>query len=97
MAFGRPVLIFAALLLAWQAMVWLTGVEPYILPGPVRVAEALVAQFDVLAGHAAVTVTEMLLGLAAEKELFLEAFASEDGREGVKAFVEKRRPRFRGR
>ena len=65
MAFGRPVLIFAALLLAWQAMVWLTGVEPYILPGPVRVAEALVTQFDVLAGHAAVTVTEMLLGLAA--------------------------------
>lgn len=36
-------------------------------------------------------------GLAAEKELFLEAFASEDGREGVQAFVEKRRPRFVGR
>ena len=36
-------------------------------------------------------------GLAAEKELFLEAFASEDGREGVKAFVEERRARFRGR
>lgn len=36
-------------------------------------------------------------GLAAEKELFLEAFASEDGREGVSAFVEKRKPRFRGR
>ena len=36
-------------------------------------------------------------GLDAEKELFLEAFGSEDGREGVRAFVEKRRPRFRGR
>ncbi len=36
-------------------------------------------------------------GLDAEKELFLEAFASRDGREGVTAFVEKRRPRFKGR
>ncbi len=36
-------------------------------------------------------------GLAAEKEHFLAAFASEDGREGVRAFVEKRKPHFRGR
>jgi enoyl-CoA hydratase len=36
-------------------------------------------------------------GLEHEKELFLEAFASEDGREGVRAFVEKRKPRFEGR
>lgn len=36
-------------------------------------------------------------GLEREKDLFLEAFASEDGREGVTAFVEKRKPVYRGR
>ena len=35
-------------------------------------------------------------GLDAEKELFLEAFASDDGREGVAAFMEKRKPDFKG-
>lgn len=36
-------------------------------------------------------------GLEYEKERFLEAFASQDGREGVAAFVEKRKPEFEGR
>lgn len=36
-------------------------------------------------------------GMEMEKELFLAAFASEDGREGVRAFVEKRKPDFKGR
>jgi enoyl-CoA hydratase len=36
-------------------------------------------------------------GLEYEKELFLAAFASEDGREGVRAFMEKRPPDFKGR
>ncbi len=41
-------------------------------------------------GHA------MRIALAFEKEAFLQAFESADGREGVRAFVEKRDPEFRG-
>ncbi len=36
-------------------------------------------------------------GLAQERELFISAFASEDRVEGVRAFLEKRPPGFRGR
>jgi enoyl-CoA hydratase / 3-hydroxyacyl-CoA dehydrogenase len=36
-------------------------------------------------------------GLAAEAEGFGRVFGSEDGREGISAFLQKRRPEFRGR
>lgn len=41
--------------------------------------------------------TPLSAGLELERELFLAAFASEDGREGVRAFVEDRDPEFKGR
>lgn len=41
--------------------------------------------------------TPLSAGLELERELFLAAFSSEDAREGLRAFIEKREPRFRGR
>ncbi len=58
------VLVFAAALAFWQALVWLTAVPPFILPGPLRVAGTLAAQHQLILEHAAVTVAEVLLGIA---------------------------------
>jgi enoyl-CoA hydratase len=41
--------------------------------------------------------TPLAAGLAYERELFITAFGSDDRAEGVRAFLEKRAPAFRGR
>ncbi len=60
----RGAVIFLGLLVVWQALVSLTGVESFILPGPLAVARALVARWSLLAENAGVTILEILLGLA---------------------------------
>jgi putative hydroxymethylpyrimidine transport system permease protein len=60
----RPLILAAGLIALWQLLVALTGVPPYILPGPLPVARAIAAHLPALAGHLGVTLAEILLGLA---------------------------------
>ncbi len=60
----RPLAIFLGLIGVWQFVVWATGAPHYILPGPARVARALIARWPELIGHAGVTALEIVLGLA---------------------------------
>lgn len=50
-------------ILLWQALVWVTGVPPFILPGPLRVAESLVDNAGLILDHATITIAEVLIGL----------------------------------
>ena len=59
----RPLITAIGLLLAWEGLVWVTGVPVYILPPPSRVGVVLVERFDLLMEQAAWTATEMVLGL----------------------------------
>nr|MBC8239898.1 ABC transporter permease [Alphaproteobacteria bacterium] len=42
----RALISFAVLLTGWQVLVWVTGVEPYILPGPWLVLQSLAGHLD---------------------------------------------------
>ncbi|MBL8831142.1 MAG: ABC transporter permease [Rhodospirillales bacterium] len=59
----RPLLVLAGVCAAWELVVRATGVPHYILPGPVRVANALAAQHAFILENAATTLLEMLLGM----------------------------------
>ncbi len=63
MIWARGGATVVGLLLAWQAIVWLTQVEPFILPDPLAVATALVEHAPALARNAAITTLEICLGL----------------------------------
>lgn len=59
----RALAVTAAGLLLWQALVSLAGLPPFILPGPLRVAEALWTNRTLIATNALVTIAEVLIGL----------------------------------
>jgi putative hydroxymethylpyrimidine transport system permease protein len=58
-AFGAA----AFALLLWQGIVWITGVPSFILPSPLRVAQAAFENRVLIAQNALVTASEVFLGL----------------------------------
>lgn len=60
---GRSLITFGGFLAIWQTIVWATGVEFFILPGPWLVALSLAGNLELIAGHAAITALEIVLGL----------------------------------
>jgi putative hydroxymethylpyrimidine transport system permease protein len=59
----RPLTILAGLLLAWQALVLITGAPPFMLPGPAQVVTTLAGRLGLVLWHALFTAAEILLGL----------------------------------
>ena len=53
------------LIAIWYVVVWATDAPHFMLPTPLRVAQALLRQWDIIGGHALVTLGEILAGLAA--------------------------------
>lgn len=62
---GRGVLALGFALGVWQAVVWLSGVPHFILPGPLRVGTSIWSNAAVLREHAGFTALNLLWGLAA--------------------------------
>lgn len=60
----RPLLVLAGFLVLWQAIIWITGVPPFMLPPPVAVFQSLGDHAGLLMQHAAVTLSEIVVGLA---------------------------------
>jgi ABC-type nitrate/sulfonate/bicarbonate transport system permease component len=62
--YGPPAAALVALLALWEAAVRLANADPILLPGPMRVVEALCDFRDDAVRHLVPTVVETVLGLA---------------------------------
>ena len=60
---ARALITLFILLAVWQLGVWITGVEFFILPGPIRVLHSLFQNFELIGVHAVTTLLEIVLGL----------------------------------
>ena len=60
----RPFVILVGIVAVWQVVIWATGIERFILPSPTDVALSLYSDAAYLAENAAVTLVEIVIGLA---------------------------------
>jgi NitT/TauT family transport system permease protein len=58
-----PLVVFAAAIAAWEAIVRIEGVPPYILPAPSLIARTLVADWSLLSASLLTTLGTTLAGL----------------------------------
>jgi NitT/TauT family transport system permease protein len=58
-----PLLVFAAAIAAWEAIVRIEGVPPYILPAPSLIAKTLVADWSLLSASLLTTLGTTFAGL----------------------------------
>jgi NitT/TauT family transport system permease protein len=62
-ATANALVVFAALLLLWQLVIWIFRVAPFMLPSPLAVANAAVAKFPLLLRAFSITAIEAAGGL----------------------------------
>ena len=61
----NAIAVFGALLVVWQLILWIFHVQPFMLPSPWAVAEAVVDHFSSLLTSLAITAEESAAGLVA--------------------------------
>ncbi|MEO1016686.1 MAG: ABC transporter permease [Pseudomonadota bacterium] len=63
MGWLRAILTGLGLIALWQATIMISGVPPFILPGPAAVFTVLVERAPLIAHHASITATEIIAGI----------------------------------
>lgn len=105
-AVARRVALSGEIFTADQGRDWGVFVELFepadLLPKALKLAETLAARAPLALGLAKESINHghdlsLEEGLRLEADLFSRTFATEDHNEGIKAFVEKRLPQFKGR
>lgn len=85
---AAPLALIVVILATWEAYVRVSGVNPLLLPGPIRIVEALWTFRADAVRHAVPTLIETLLGFAIAVVLAIAAAAAMDRAPVVRRAVE---------